>query len=67
MCLKKDKTRCLWVPQRVQEGDLRLRKERRDKSVSDAPTKLLDAKRMMKLLTSTVYEFKEGRIASAPT
>ena len=58
-------TRYLWVQQRVQEGDLRWKKGPGDTNVSDALTKLLDAKIMRKLLTSTGYEFKEGRTALA--
>ena len=38
-------TRHLWVQQRVQEGDLRLKKEPTDTNVSDAPTKPLGEKR----------------------
>ena len=41
----------LWVQQRVQEGDLRLKEEPGDTNVSDALTKPLDEKRTTNLLT----------------
>ena len=53
-------TRYLWVQQRVQEGDLRLKKEPGDTNVTDALTKPLDEKRMMNLLTMMGYEFRGG-------
>ena len=54
-------TRYLWVQQRVQEGDLRLKKELGDTNVSDALTKPLDEKRMTNLLTMMDHEFRDGR------
>ena len=59
-------TRDLWVQQRVQEGDLRLKKETGDTNVSDALTKPLDEKRMTNLLTMMGYEFRGGRTSLAP-
>ena len=59
-------TRCLWVQQRVQEGDLRLKKEPGDTNVCDALTKLLDEKRVTNLLTMMGYAFRGGRTALAP-
>ena len=59
-------TRYLWVQQRVQQGDLRLKKEPGDTNVSDALTTLLDEKRMTSLLTMMGYAFREGRTALAP-
>ena len=59
-------TRNLWVQQRVQEGDLRLKEEPGDTNVSDALTKSLDERRMAKLLTMMGYEFREGRTLLAP-
>ena len=54
-------TRYLWVQHRVQEGDLRLKKELGDTNVSDALTKLLDERRMTNLLTVTGYEIRNGQ------
>ena len=59
-------TRYLWVQQRVQQGDLRLKKEPGDTNVSDAHTKPLDEKRMTNLLTKKGYAFRGGRTALAP-
>ena len=59
-------TRNLWVQQRVQEGDLRLKEEPGDTNVSDALAKSLDERRMAKLLTMMGYEFREGRTLLAP-
>ena len=64
--LRHVQTRYLWVQQRVQEGDLRLKKESGDTNVSDALTKTLDEKRMLNLLTMMGYEFREGRTSLAP-
>ena len=58
--------RYLWVHQRVQEGDFRLKKEPDDTNVSDALTKPLDEKRMTNLLTMVDYAFTGGRTALAP-
>ena len=55
--LRHVQTRYLWVQQRVQQGDLRLKKEPGDTNVSDALTKPLDEKRMRS---------EEGRTAVAP-
>ena len=59
-------TRYLWVQQRVQQGDLRLKKEPGDTNVSDAHTKSLDEKRMTNLLRMMGYAFRGGRTALAP-
>ena len=48
--LRHVQTRYLWVQQRVQEGDLRLKKESGDTNVGDALTKPLDEKRMLELV-----------------
>ena len=64
--LRHVQTRYLWVQQRVQEGDLRLKKELGDTNISDALTKTLDEKRMLNLLTMMGYEFREGRTLLAP-
>ena len=64
--LRHVQNRYLWVQQRVQEGDLRSKKEPGDTNVSDALTKPLDEKRMMNLLTMMGYEFRGGRTAWAP-
>ena len=64
--LRHVQTRYLWVQQRVQEGDLRLKKEPSDTNVSDALTKPLDEKRMTNLLTMMGYAFRGGRTALAP-
>ena len=64
--LRHVQTRHLWVQQRVHHGDLRLKKEPGDRIVSDALTKLLDEKRMTKLLTMMGYAFRRGRTALAP-
>ena len=61
--LRHVQTRYFWVQQRVQEGDLRLKKEPGDTNVSDALTKPLDGKRMLNLLTMMGYEFRGGRTA----
>ena len=63
--LRHVQTRFLWVQQRVQQEDLRL-KELGDTNVSDALTKLLDEKRMTNLLTMMVYGFRCGRTLLAP-
>ena len=47
--LRHVQTRFLWVQQRVQQGDLRLKEESGDTNVSDALTKPLDEKRMTNL------------------
>ena len=60
--LRHVQTRYLWVQQRVQQGDLRLKKEPGYTNVTDAPTK----KRMTNLLTMMGYAFREGRTALAP-
>ena len=59
-------TRYLWKQQRLQEGDLRLKKEPGDTNVSDALTKPLDEKRMTNLLTMMGCAFRGGRTALAP-
>ena len=59
-------TRYLWAQQRVQQGDLRLKKETVDTNVSDAFTKSRDEKRMTNLLTMMGYEFRDGRTSLAP-
>ena len=64
--LRHVQTRYLWVQQRVQEGDLRKKKEPGDTNVSDAPTKPLDEKRMLNLLTMMGYEFRGGKTSLAP-
>ena len=64
--LRHVQTRYLWVQQRVQQGDLRLKKEPGDTNVIDALTKPLDEKRMTNLLTIMGYAFREGRTALAP-
>ena len=64
--LRHVQTRYLWVQQRVQQGDLRLKKEPGDTNVSDALTKSLDEKRMTNLLTMMGYEFRDGRTSLAP-
>ena len=64
--LRHVQTRYLWVQQRVQEGDFRLKKESGDTNVSDALTKTLDEKRMTNLLTMMGYEFRDGRTSLAP-
>ena len=56
-------TRYLWVQQRVQQGDVRLKKEPGD---TNALTKPLDEKRMTNLLTMMRYVFRGGRTAVAP-
>ena len=56
-------TRYMCVQQRVQEGDLRLKKEPGDTNVSDALTKPLDEKRMTNLLTMMGHAFRGGRTA----
>ena len=53
-------TRYLWVQQRVQQGDLRLKKEVGDTIVSDALTKSLDEKRMTNLLKKWVTSSEMG-------
>ena len=63
--LRHVQTRYLWVQQRVQEVDLRLKKEPGDTDVSDALTKPLDEKRMLNLLTMMGYEFRGGRTSLA--
>ena len=62
--LRHVQTRYLWVQQRVQQGDLRLKKEPGDTNVGDALTKSLDEKRMTNLLMG--YEFRDGRTSLAP-
>ena len=64
--LRHVQTRYLWVQQRVQEGDLRLKKESGETNVSDALAKTLDEKRMLNLLTLVGYEFRDGRTSLAP-
>ena len=64
--LRHVQTRCLWVQQRTQEGDLRLKKEPGEINVSDALTKPMDEKRMTNLLTMMCYAFRGGRTALAP-
>ena len=64
--LRHVQTRCLWVQQRVPEGDLRLKKEPGDTILSVALTKPLDEKRMTNLLTMMGYEFRDGRTPLAP-
>ena len=64
--LRHVQTRYLRVQQRVQWGDLRMKKESGDTNVSDALTKPLDEKRMLNLLTMMGYEFREGRTSLAP-
>ena len=64
--LRHVQTRYLWVQQRVQEGDLRKKKEPGDTNVSDTLTKPLDEKRMLNLLTVVGYEFRRGRTSLAP-
>ena len=64
--LRHVQTRYWWVQQRVQQGDLRLKKEPGDTNVSDALTKSLDEKRMTNLLTMMGYEFRDGRTSLAP-
>ena len=64
--LRHVQTRYLWVQQRVQQGDLRLKKEPGDTNVSDALTKSLNEKRMTKLLAMMGYEFRDGRTSLAP-
>ena len=49
--LRQVQTRYLWVQQRVQEGDLRLKTESGETNVRDALAKILDEKRMLNLLT----------------
>ena len=63
--LRHVQTRYLWVQQRVQQGDLRLKKEPVDTNVSDALTKPLDEKRMTNLLTMMGYAFRGGRTSLA--
>ena len=64
--LRHVQTRDLWMLQRVQEGDLRLKKESGDTHVSVALTNPLDVQRMLNLLTMMGYEFREGRTSLAP-
>ena len=66
VALRHVQTRYLWVEQRVQQGDLRLKKEPGDTNVSDALTKPLDEKRMTNLLTMRGYMFRGGRTELAP-
>ena len=49
-----------WVQQRVQDGDLRLKKEPGDTNMGNALTKPLDEKRMTNLLTMMGYAFRGG-------
>ena len=63
--LRHVQTRFMWVQQRVQEGDLRLKKEPGDTNVSDALTKPLDEKLMTNLMTKMGYAFRGGRTALA--
>ena len=64
--LRHVQTRYLWVQQRVQQGDFRLKKEPGDTNVSDALTKPLDEKRMTNLLTMMGYVFRGGRTSLTP-
>ena len=64
--LRHVQTRYLWVQQRVQQGDLRLKKEPGDTNVGDALTKSLDERRMTNLLTMMGYEFRDGPTLLAP-
>ena len=63
--LRHVQTRYLWVQQRVQEGDFRLKKEQGDTNVSDALTKPVDEKRMTNLSTMMGCTFRGGRTALA--
>ena len=56
--LRHVRTCYLWVQQRVQEGDRRLKKEPGDTNVSDALTKPLHEQRMTNLLTAMGCEFR---------
>ena len=64
--LRHVQTRHVWVQQRVEEGDLRLKKEPGDTNVSDVLTKSLDERRMTNMLTAMGYEFRDGRTSLAP-
>ena len=64
--LRHVQTRFLWVQQRVQEGDLRLKMEPRNRNVSDALTKPLDERRMTNHMTAMGCEFRDGRTSLAP-
>ena len=53
-------TRNLWVQQRVQEEDFRLKKEPGDTNLTDALTNPLDEGRMTNLLKAVGHEFRDG-------
>ena len=64
--LRHVQTRLLWVQQRIQQGDFRLKKKLGDTNASDELTKPLDEKSVTNVLTMMDCALRRGRTAWAP-